>query len=129
MKKQDIENFHHTDCGGEIPIDLSKLENKFDVVRVVCNNCGKQFMLGVETQDEEGTATFFMYQVFDGPETTRILTALFVQENVPFMIANELTINVRLNRLEPFQRLLKKYLAKNPNEKIKNFVTEHLIFS
>ena len=85
-------------------------------------------MLGVETTNENGDASFFMYQVFDGPETARILGALFVQENVPFMMAHELVANVRTNKLEPFQRLLKRYLAKHPNEKIKNFVTEHLIF-
>ena len=126
--KTDIEHFKHSECGGVIPIDLEKLKYRFDVVRIMCDTCGKQFMLGVETQDEEGTATFFMYQVFDGPETARILSALLVQENVPFLLATELVSNIKINKIEPFKRLLKRYLAKNPNEKIKNFVTENLIF-
>ena len=126
--KPDIENFKHADCGGFIPIDLSKLENPFDVVRVVCNDCGKQFILGVETVTDTGEAGFFMYQVFDGQETARVLSALFVQENVPFMIAQELTSNIKINKIEPFKRLLTRYLTKNPNEKIENFVKENLIF-
>lgn len=126
--KTDIENFKHSECGGEIPIDLSKLETRFDVTRIVCDTCGKQFILGIDSFKEDGEATFFMYQVFDGQETARILSALLVQENVPFMLAMELVSNIKINKIEPFKRLLKRYLTKTPNEKIKKFAIENLIF-
>jgi hypothetical protein len=126
--QRDIEIFKHGGCGGEIPIDLSRLEQRFDIIRIVCPECGEQYLLGVDGVESEDNATFTMYKAFDCEEVARFLEPLLTMTGVPYLITQELVANIKIGKIEPFQRLAKRWLKKNPNEKLENFCKENLIF-
>lgn len=107
--KMETEEYVCLDCGHTLHLPIAALKNEKCAIRVICEGCNKDFMLGMHTTDEIGKYDAFTYEMDNGVAMLPALKVLFSRTKLPVSAADEFLKHATFKRWEQFTKLTFRY--------------------